>query len=72
MVARARQAGIRLQGLSAYYMEGTERCPENTVILGYASLPDRDIPALVDTLVRIWGPAGGPLGTQGKNPENRG
>ncbi|MBM6871657.1 PLP-dependent aminotransferase family protein [Pseudoflavonifractor phocaeensis] len=56
MVRRAAEAGVRLQGLSAYYAKDADAppCPPNTVILGYAALPDRDIPALADTLARAW------------------
>ena len=54
MVSAARAAGAGLTGLSAYYMEGAEHCPANTVVLGYAALPDRDIPALADTLGSVW------------------
>src|SRR5699024_5898902 len=48
MVRAARQAGVALRGLSQYYMEGRETCPENTVVLGYASLQDEEIPALAE------------------------
>ncbi len=54
MVRRAAAAGIRLRGLSAYYMEGAEGCPENTVILGYAALRQEDIEPLAETLRRAW------------------
>ena len=54
MVAAARRAGAGLTGLSDYYMEGAETCPESTVVLGYAALPDRDIPALAAALGEAW------------------
>lgn len=54
MVRAAARQGVRLQGLRGYYMEGAERCPENTVVLGYASLRDEDIPALAGALKRAW------------------
>ena len=54
MVRRAAAEGVGLRGLSAYYAEGAADCPENTVILGYASLPDRDIPPLAEALARAW------------------
>lgn len=56
MVRSALAAGVKLTGLSTYYMEGADLCPEHTVILGYAGLPDRDIPALAAALGRAWGP----------------
>ena len=55
MVAAARREGVVLRGLGQYYMARRERCPDNTVVLGYASLKDRDIPALVQSLRRAWG-----------------
>ena len=55
MVDAARRAGVRLRGLSGYYMERVEQCPENTVVLGYASLDDGEIPALAEALRTAWG-----------------
>ena len=55
MVEAARRAGVRLRGLSGYYMERVERCPENTVVLGYASLGDGEIPLLAEALKGAWG-----------------
>jgi GntR family transcriptional regulator/MocR family aminotransferase len=54
MVAKAREQGVGLRGLSEYYMERRETCPENTVVLGYASLRDEDIPEMVAALKRAW------------------
>lgn len=54
MVRAARREGVALRGLSQYYMEGREKCPANTVVLGYASLRDEDIPALAEALKRAW------------------
>ena len=60
MEASAFAAGVRLRGLGGYYMEQAERCPANTVVLGYASLRDEEIPALAAALRRAWlGSAGG-------------
>ena len=36
-------------------MERVERCPENTVVLGYASLGDGEIPLLAEALAGAWG-----------------
>ena len=60
MVARAKSAGIYLQGLSTYYAKdvwNAPPCPPHTVIIGYASLPDKDIQPLAETLRQIWLPA---------------
>ena len=55
LAASALAAGVRLRGLSEYYMERRENCPPNTVVLGYASLRDEDIFALVEALKKAWG-----------------
>lgn len=55
MIRAAAVQGVRLQGLEGYYMEGGEHCPENTVVLGYASLKDEEIDDLVGALKRAWG-----------------
>lgn len=54
MAASALREGVRVRGLSEYYMERRERCPENCVILGYAGLRDGDIPELAGALKRAW------------------
>lgn len=56
MVRAAASHGIRLHGLSEYYMEHAHTCPPNTVILGYASVSDEEIPLLTETLYRAWQP----------------
>ena len=55
MVRRALEEGVKLTGLSTYYLEGAEGCPESTVVLGYAGLADGDIPDLAAALGRAWG-----------------
>ena len=54
MVAAAAAEGVNLRGLGEYYMERRSSCPKNTVVLGYASVDDRDIPELVLALQRAW------------------
>jgi len=54
MVASALAHGVRLKGLSEYYMERAENCPPDTVILGYASLPDGEIDVLASALRTAW------------------
>ena len=53
-VSAALAAGVRLRGLSGYYTARPERCPANTVVLGYASLADGEIPALAEALRTAW------------------
>lgn len=54
MVEAALTEGVKVRGLSEYYIERLENCPPNTVILGYASVADRDIPELTEALYRAW------------------
>ena len=54
MIASAAAEGVKLRGLSEYYMENREACPPNTVVLGYASLQNEEIPELVRALKRAW------------------
>lgn len=55
MVHAAAEEGVRLRGLSEYYMERRESCPPNTVVIGYASVADKEIPELVAALHHAWG-----------------
>ena len=54
MVERALREGVRLRGLSEYHMTGAHSGSGSTVILGYASLQDEDIPRLAKALRRAW------------------
>ncbi|MDE7261310.1 MAG: PLP-dependent aminotransferase family protein [Oscillospiraceae bacterium] len=55
MIEAAAEEGVKLRGLSEYYMENREACPPNTIVLGYASLRNEEIPELVAALRRAWG-----------------
>lgn len=55
MLAAARAAGVRLNGLSGYYVpQRRVLCPPRTVVLGYGSLLPEDAPALASTLKNCW------------------
>ena len=54
MIRAAAREGVQLRGLSEYYMERRNSCPPNTVVIGYASVADKDIPELVAALHRAW------------------
>ena len=54
MIASALREGVKVRGLSEYYMERKELCGKNCVILGYASLKDEEIGELVEALRRAW------------------
>ncbi len=56
MVAAAAAEGVRLRGLSEYYMADAGACAPDTVVAGYAALPAQDIPAAAAALGRAWGP----------------
>ena len=54
MIASALREGVKVRGLSEYYMERKDLCGKNCVILGYASLKDEEIGELVEALRRAW------------------
>lgn len=54
MVQAAAQQGVRLRGLSEYYMARPELCRPNTVVAGYSALKDTDIPAVTAALATAW------------------
>ena len=54
MVRAAAAQGVRLVGLSSYYMARPELCPPDTVVAGYAGLRTEDIPTVAQALRRAW------------------
>lgn len=56
MVAAAAREGVRLRGLSEYYLARPEHCPPDTVVAGYSALREEDIPAVAAALARAWIP----------------
>ena len=54
MVQAAARQGVRLRGLSEYYMARPERCAPDTVVAGYAGLKAQDIPAVCAALGTAW------------------
>lgn len=55
MVAAAAVHGVRLRGLSEYYMENAGSCPPDTVVAGYSALKSEDIDAVAAALAAAWG-----------------
>ena len=55
MVRRAADAGVRLAGLSGYYLSGAARCPANTVVVGYGALKDEQVAGAAAALRAAWG-----------------
>lgn len=56
MVQAAALHGVRLRGLSEYYMARPELCHPNTVVAGYSALKEDDIPAVTAALAGAWSP----------------
>ena len=56
MVQAAAREGVRLRGLSDYYMERPERCRPDTVVAGYAGLRPEQIAPVAAALARAWLP----------------
>lgn len=54
MVEAAAREGVRLRGLSEYYLARPEHCPPDTVVAGYSALKEDDIPAVAAALARAW------------------
>ncbi len=54
MVQAAARHGVRLRGLSEYYMARPELCRPNTVVAGYSALKEDDIPAVAAALSAAW------------------
>ena len=55
LVRAARQAGVKLAGLSDYYVPARRAlCPPHTVILSYGALAPEDAPAVAEALALAW------------------
>ena len=54
MVAAAAQQGVRLRGLSEYYLARPELCREDTVVAGYSALREEDVEKVAQALARAW------------------
>lgn len=54
MVASAAREGVRLRGLSEYYLARAQSCRPDTVVAGYAGLKSEDIDAVAAALARAW------------------
>ncbi|SDX43749.1 PLP-dependent aminotransferase family protein [Eubacterium barkeri] len=58
LVARAKEKGIRVYGLSEYYMLSEEQMPRNMVVLGYAEFTESAIYNAIGRLKTAWGVLG--------------
>ena len=54
MVKRAAAAGVRLAGLSGYYLARPERCAPRTVVVGYGALADEQVGEAAAALRAAW------------------
>lgn len=54
MVAAAAQQGVRLRGLSEYYLARPELCRADTVVAGYSALKEDDVEEVAQALARAW------------------
>ena len=54
LVEAAARAGVRVNGLSSYYMAHPETCPPSTVVLGYSELDAAQLRAAVALLKTAW------------------
>ena len=54
MVAAAAQQGVRLRGLSEYYLARPELCRADTVVAGYSALKEGDVEKVAQALARAW------------------
>ena len=54
LVEHAKAAGIRVYGLSEYYIEPEARMPRNVIVMGYASFTEEEIESAVALLGHAW------------------
>ena len=54
MVEAAARQGVRLRGLSEYYLARPELCREDTVVAGYSALREEDVERVAQALARAW------------------
>lgn len=54
LIASAAKQGVRVYGLSGYYVDTAVACPPATVILGYAGIPSEKLPDAVNALGKAW------------------
>ena len=54
MVAAAAEQGVRLRGLSEYYLARPELCRADTVVAGYSALREEDVEKVAQALARAW------------------
>lgn len=53
-IARAKEAGIRVYGLSEYYIDKMQMLPSHTVLMGFATLENQEIEQAMEKLKQVW------------------
>lgn len=54
LITLAALAGVKVYGLSGYYVDGTRKTDETVILLGYANMDEEKINEAVQLLNRIW------------------
>ncbi len=54
LLKRAKNLGVKLTGLSEYYFDALEDCPENIVVLGYAGFNSEALENAAALLKKAW------------------
>ena len=54
LLARAKQAGVHVYGLSEYYSQPVADMPQNTVIAGFSGFSDEELTVAVSHLLAAW------------------
>ncbi len=54
LIARAKTAGVRVNGLTEYYIHPPRQLPRGTLVIGYSALSPSDISAAVERLEKAW------------------
>ncbi len=54
LVIAAKEAGIKVYGISRYYFEPEMSVMTPTILIGYATIPEDSIPAAANLLIQSW------------------
>lgn len=58
LVQTAEKVGVRVRGLSEYYLGDSDACPPQTLVLGYSAMAESEIEAACAVLKTAWCPDG--------------
>jgi GntR family transcriptional regulator/MocR family aminotransferase len=54
LVRRAREVGVNIAGLSAYFLSPADEIPEATLVVGYSGFPSEDVETAISLLETAW------------------